>query len=90
MLSALHRISNVILFTTRGLLLLESWKLSNRFRIFQKMDEWCQRSMIQIIGNASYEYRIVYRLEDERILIVAVIHGHQDFEPQIPHIKSVS
>lgn len=48
------------------------------------------------IGDPSYrerfvhKYRVIYHLESERILIAAVIHGHQEFEPQIPRIKGAS
>ena len=28
-----------------------------------------------------YHYRVIYRLESARVLVVAVIHGRQDFEP---------
>jgi plasmid stabilization system protein ParE len=28
-----------------------------------------------------YRYRVVYRIEDRRVLIAAVIHGRQDFGP---------
>jgi plasmid stabilization system protein ParE len=28
-----------------------------------------------------HRYRVIYRLDEERILIVAVIHGRQDFSP---------
>jgi len=38
----------------------------------------------------AHKYRIIYHLEVERILIAAVIHGSQEFEPQIPRIKSTS
>jgi plasmid stabilization system protein ParE len=29
----------------------------------------------------AHRYRVIYRLDAERILIVAVIHGRQDFSP---------
>ncbi len=28
-----------------------------------------------------HRYRVIYRLESARVLVVAVIHGRQDFEP---------
>lgn len=31
----------------------------------------------------AHRYRIIYRLDASRILIVAVIHGRQDFSPMI-------
>ena len=31
----------------------------------------------------AHRYRVIYRLDAERILIVAVIHGRQDFSPII-------
>jgi len=38
----------------------------------------------------AHKYRIVYHLEVERVVIVAVIHGHQDFSPQVPRITTAS
>jgi addiction module RelE/StbE family toxin len=34
-----------------------------------------------------HKYRIIYHLEEERVLVAAVIHGHHNFEPHIPRIK---
>lgn len=28
-----------------------------------------------------HRYRVIYRLESARVLVVAVIHGRQNFEP---------
>lgn len=28
-----------------------------------------------------HRYRVIYQLDDERVLVVAVIHGRQDFAP---------
>jgi plasmid stabilization system protein ParE len=36
-----------------------------------------------------HKYRVIYHVEAERILIVAVIHGSRDFEQQISRITSV-
>jgi len=36
-----------------------------------------------------HKYRIIYRLELERILIVAVIHGSRQLEPLVERIHSV-
>ena len=50
--------------------------------------------MVPEINDPSYrerfahKYRIIYHLEAERILVAAVIHGSQEFEPQIPRIKN--
>lgn len=37
-----------------------------------------------------HKYRVIYHLEAERVLVAAVIHGSQEFEPQIPRIKNSS
>ncbi len=37
-----------------------------------------------------HKYRVIYHLESERILIAAVVHGSQEFEPKIPRIKGAS
>lgn len=34
-----------------------------------------------------YRYRVVYRLDEHRVLIVAVIHGRQDFSQFTPRIQ---
>ncbi len=45
------------------------------------------------IGNPSirerliYRYRVVYRLDERRVLIAAVIHGRQDFGPFAARIQ---
>ncbi len=45
------------------------------------------------IGDASirerfvYNYRIIYRVEQERILIAAVIHGSRLLQPFVPRIE---
>ena len=36
-----------------------------------------------------HKYRIIYRVESERILIVAVIHGSRQLEPVIDRIQGV-
>ncbi len=35
-----------------------------------------------------YSYRIIYRVEDERILMVAVIHGRRLMQPLVARIES--
>ena len=35
-----------------------------------------------------HRYRVIYRLEEARVLIVAVIHGRQDFGPFVTRIQS--
>ena len=35
-----------------------------------------------------HRYRVIYRLEEARVLIVAVIHGRQDFGPFVARIQS--
>jgi plasmid stabilization system protein ParE len=37
-----------------------------------------------------HKYRVIYHLEPERILVAAVIHGSQQFEPHIPRIRGAS
>jgi len=34
-----------------------------------------------------FSYRIIYRIEPERVLIVAVIHGSRSLQPLIPILK---
>ena len=34
------------------------------------------------------EYRIIYRLDQARVLVTAVIHGRQEFEPFVTRIQS--
>ena len=36
-----------------------------------------------------HKYRIIYRVESERILIIAVIHGSRQLEPLVEGIHSV-
>lgn len=36
-----------------------------------------------------YSYRIIYRLDAERVLIVAVIHGSRLLQPLIPRIEGM-
>ena len=36
-----------------------------------------------------HKYRIIYRIESERILIVAVVHGSRQLEPILERIQSV-
>ena len=36
-----------------------------------------------------HKYRVIYRIEPERILVVAVIHGSRQFEPLIGRIHTV-
>lgn len=35
-----------------------------------------------------HRYRVVYRLDEARVLIAAVIHGRQDFGPFAARIQS--
>ena len=35
-----------------------------------------------------HRYRVIYRLDEARVLIVAVIHGRQDFGPFAARIQS--
>jgi plasmid stabilization system protein ParE len=35
-----------------------------------------------------HRYRVIYRLDEARVLIVAVIHGRQDFGPFVARIQS--
>ena len=37
-----------------------------------------------------HKYRIIYHLEEERVLVVAVIHGHQNFAAHISRVKDAS
>ncbi len=34
-----------------------------------------------------HRYRIIYRLDQARVLIAAVIHGRQDFEPFVSRLR---
>ena len=34
-----------------------------------------------------HRYRVIYRLDEARVLIVAVIHGRQDFGPFVARIQ---
>lgn len=36
-----------------------------------------------------HRFRVIYKLFDNEMLVLAVIHGHQDFERQLPRIYSV-
>ena len=36
-----------------------------------------------------HKYRVIYRVEPERILVVAVIHGSRQLEPLVGRIHSV-
>ena len=36
-----------------------------------------------------HKYRIIYRIESERILIVAVVYGSRQLEPIVERIQSV-
>ena len=36
-----------------------------------------------------HKYRVIYRVESERILVVAVIHGSRQLEPLVGRIHSV-
>ena len=46
------------------------------------------------IGNVAirerfaYSYRIIYRIESERILVAAVIHGSRLLQPFVPRVES--
>lgn len=35
-----------------------------------------------------HRYRVIYRLDETRVLIAAVIHGRQDFGPFVARIQS--
>lgn len=35
-----------------------------------------------------HRYRIIYRLDQTRVLVTAVIHGRQDFEPFVVRVQS--
>ena len=35
-----------------------------------------------------HRYRVIYRLDEARVLIVAVIHGRQDFGPFVARFQS--
>jgi plasmid stabilization system protein ParE len=35
-----------------------------------------------------HRYRVIYRLDEARVLIAAVIHGRQDFGPFVARIQS--
>ena len=35
-----------------------------------------------------HRYRIIYRLDQARVLVTAVIHGRQEFEPFVARIQS--
>jgi toxin ParE1/3/4 len=35
----------------------------------------------------AHRYRVIYRLDEARVLIVAVIHGRQDFGPFVARIQ---
>lgn len=37
-----------------------------------------------------YRYRVIYRVCNDYILVVAIIHGSQDFEPHMPRVTGVS
>ena len=34
-----------------------------------------------------HRYRLIYRLSEERVVIAAVIHGRQDFDPLLPRLR---
>jgi toxin ParE1/3/4 len=34
-----------------------------------------------------HRYRVIYRVDEARVLIAAVIHGRQDFEPLVARIQ---
>ena len=36
-----------------------------------------------------HKYRVIYRVETDRILIAAVIHGSRDLDPLVEHIHRV-
>ena len=36
-----------------------------------------------------HRYRVIYRLEQAHVLVAAVIHGRQDFEPFVARIQGV-
>lgn len=35
-----------------------------------------------------HRYRVIYRLDEGRVLVPAVIHGRQDFEPFVARIQN--
>ena len=35
-----------------------------------------------------HRYRVIYRLDEGRILVAAVIHGRQDFEPFVARVQA--
>lgn len=37
-----------------------------------------------------HKYRVVYKIEPERILIVGIIHGSREFAEHIPRLKGES
>ena len=37
----------------------------------------------------AYSYRIIYRIETERVLVAAVIHGSRLLQPFVPRVESV-
>jgi len=53
----------------------------------RSLDEFAERGrMVPELGDSSireifvYSYRLVYRIEDDRISILALIHGRRDFQ----------
>jgi len=53
----------------------------------RSLDEFAERGrMVPELGDSSireifaYSYRLVYRIEDDRISILALIHGWRDFQ----------
>ena len=34
-----------------------------------------------------HRYRVIYRLDEQHVLVAAVIHGRQDFEPFVARIQ---
>ena len=36
----------------------------------------------------AYSYRIIYRIESERVLVAAVIHGSRLLQPFVPRVES--
>ena len=37
-----------------------------------------------------HRYRIIYRVDDRRVIIAAVIHGRQDFEPLLTRVSDAN
>jgi hypothetical protein len=64
-----------------------SWKQQRPFRIF------LSGRIVPEIGETSireqfvHRYRIIYRIDPTHVLVAAVIHGRQEFEPYVARIQ---